>query len=635
MRLLLLLSSFFLCFAIKAQENSYQSLVLDKSLTDNANAVVRLDEMKINLLATDKMTYAVRQVVTVLNKDGNRFATSRVAYDKERKIKNLDVYIYDKLGKEIDHIKKKDFKDISAADGFSLYTDDRLLIYRYIPTSYPYTISFHYDIETSDTGFFPPWYFLSNYKVSVEKSYYSIFYANPQLKPEIKEFNLESISVSKKDEAGKIVYEASNIKAIKSESLSPSFRNIVPRLKVRLKKFNLKGEEAQVNDWKDMGIWMNNSLLKDRALLGSNTIATARKMVEGVTDTLEKAKIIYKYVQDNTRYISVQIGIGGWKPISAIDVDRVKYGDCKGLSNYTYALLKAVGVQAYYTVIHAGNEKVDFEEDFAALQGNHAILAIPYNNKYYWVDCTSQFHPFGFIGDFTDDRKALVVKPEGGEIIKTVAYLNEDNYQFTKAKYSLDTSGSILGMVSIITKGVQYDNRFKLERNTAKDVYKHYKSYWDNINNLKIDKYNFENDRDSIVFTEKVNLSASNYASISGNRMLFTVNAFNNNSYVPNRYRNRKLPFEIQRGYLDEDEFTIQLPEGYEIEAMPKAKSIDTDFGTYKVSFEKNNDKNTIVYKRSLFVKKGFYPKEKYAAYRDFRKETTRTDDAQVVLVKK
>ena len=122
-------------------------------------------------------------------------------------------------------------------------------------------------------------------------------------------------------------------------------------------------------------------------------------MVTGIEDKLEKAKIIYKYVQENTRYISVQIGIGGFRPINAIDVDRVKYGDCKGLSNYTMALLKAVNVPSYYTVVEAGNRKVDFEDDFADLrQGNHAILAIPYKGSYYWIDCTSQIHPFRIFG---------------------------------------------------------------------------------------------------------------------------------------------------------------------------------------------------------------------------------------------
>lgn len=635
MRLLFLLSTFFLCIISTAQEKTYQSLLLDKTLTDNADAVVRLDEMKIHIMASNKMTYVINQVVTILNKEGNRYATNRVFYDKEKKIKSLNLYIYDKLGKEIDHIKKKDFKDVSAADGFSLYNDDRLLVNRYTPTSYPYTISFSYAIETSDTGFFPPWNFLFGYKTSVEQSHYSISYANSLLKPEIKEYHLESISSSKKEEVGKITYEASNIPAIKYENLAPSFRNFAPRLKVRLKKFSLKGVAANVADWKDMGIWMNNSLLKGQDELSPSMSAIVKRLVAGVDDDLEKAKIIYKYVQDNTRYISVQIGIGGWKPISAIDVDRVKYGDCKGLSNYTHALLKAAGVQSYYTVIYAGKQKIDFEEDFAVLQGNHAILTIPYKDKYYWIDCTSQVNPFGFVGSFTDDRNALIMTPEGGKIIKTVAYLNEDNYQHTKTNYNIDVLGAITGSTSIASKGVTYYNRFRLEKYTKEDVIKYYKKHWSSINNLKIDKYSFTNDRDSIVFTEDVKINATNYGSVSGDRILFTVNTFNNSGYVPKRYRNRKLSFEIQRGYLHEDESTITLPEGYAIEAMPAEKTIQTEFGTYKVSFEVDTSKNTVLYQRRLFVKKGLYPKEKYAAYRDFRKEVARADAMQIVLVKK
>jgi transglutaminase-like putative cysteine protease len=45
----------------------------------------------------------------------------------------------------------------------------------------------------------------------------------------------------------------------------------------------------------------------------------------------KKAKKIYQYLQNKTRYISVQIGIGGFQPVTAADVDRLGYGDCKGI----------------------------------------------------------------------------------------------------------------------------------------------------------------------------------------------------------------------------------------------------------------------------------------------------------------
>lgn len=616
-----------------AQHLDYSILTLDKSLTLDANAVVRLDEMKIQVLAHNQLKYSVDEVVTVLNKLGDRHSVSSISFDKERKIKNINVFVYNQLGQEINHFKKKDFADISAVDGFSLFNDDRILRHTYTPISYPYTIRTTYEVETSDTAFFPPWYFLSNYRVSVEKSHYEIAYSTLDLKPEIKEHNLEELIFNKIEAPGRFIYKAKNIPAVSYEELSPSFRDVVPRLSVRMKNFSLKGEYGEAENWKELGSWMNTALLKNRDELPQETIVKAKKLVEGVSDDLEKAKIIYKYVQDNTRYISVQIGIGGWKPISAVDVDLVKYGDCKGLSNYTYALLKAVGVTAYYTVIYAGKDKVDFQEDFAALQGNHAILAIPYKDNYYWIDCTSQVHPFGFVGDFTDDRKALIITPNGGEIVKTVSYINEQNLSKFIANFKLGERGEITADVSMESRGIAYDNRFQLENENRENTVISYKKYWDYINNLEVESSSFFNDREAVVFKESVFLSATNYATISGNRMFFIPNAFDRNNYVPDRYRVRIRPLLIDRGYLDESEFSIALPKGYMVEAMPEDVIIESEFGKYTMELIHNKTEHTIKYSRSLFIKKGDFEKEKYDDYRVFREKTAKNDNAQIVLI--
>ncbi|MDO6819940.1 DUF3857 domain-containing protein [Zobellia sp. 1_MG-2023] len=636
MRLSLITFLFFTSIISTAQELNYNALLLKKELTENANAVVRLDQVEIELLSQQKMTVKTKQVITVLNRLGDRHARTGMGYDSDKKIKDIQVRVYDTMGNEIEKIKRKDFKDVNAADGFSLYNDYRHLYYDYTPVNYPYTLVFESEYETPDTGTIPSWFFLNGFLVSVEKSRYSITYANANLKPTIIEKNLENIDFDIEETNNSITYTANSIKAIKRESMSPSFKKICPRLMTRIKNFHYKGFDASVDSWKDLGTWVDEKLLSGRDELSPQTVAKAKSLVDGVQDDLEKAKIIYKYVQDNTRYISVQIGIGGLQPIAAVEVDRVKYGDCKGLSNYTKALLKEVGVTSYYAVVQAGGDKVDFEDDFADLaQGNHVILAIPYNDRYYWVDCTSQILPFGYVGSFTDDRKVMIVKPEGGEIVTTTAYLNENNYQSITSSYELKPNGSIVGETNLMTKGSRYNSHFRLEEETEEEIVKKIKSRWSSINNLTVANYNFDNNKKEVVFNENVSLSASNYASLSGNRILFTANAFNNRNVVPDRYRNRKLPFEIQRGYLDEDNSVITLPEGYVVEALPSAKKIENEFGVYTVDFDYNEAENTVSYKRSFFLKKGFYPKEKYNAYRDFRKEVASTDNAQIVLLKK
>lgn len=572
--------------------------------------------------------------VTILDEKGNRNIDGYVGYDASINVKDVHAEIYDRKGVLIKKLKKKDFLDVSAVDGGTLYSDSRVLFMSYLPVDYPYTVKFAYTIKTKNTGTIPSWYFINDFQVSIERSKYTLEFAEASLKPNILEKNFESYSIDRKETYNSFSYEIANVPALKDEDLRPAIDSILPKLVISPVNFYYEGFYGSINNWKEAGSWMNENLLEGKDELSQSTVSMANEIVSGLDDPLEKAKRIYRYVQENTRYISVQVGIGGLRPISAIEVDRLKYGDCKGLSNYTKALLKAVGVESYYVHVQAGKDKVDFEETVASFeQGNHVILAVPYDEKYYWIDCTSQVHPFGFLGDFTDDRKVLLMKPEGGEIAVTDAYLNEENQQITKARYTLNQDGGISGKINIKTKGIQYDQHFFLERRPKSDVEDHYKRYWANINNLVLKSYDFNNQRDEVIFEESVSVSASKYGTISNDKLIFVPNTFNNSQYVPKRYRNRRFPLEITRGYLDEDIYEIELPKNYTIESLPEGGHLETKFGEYSIEFKE--EEGEIVVKRRLFIKEGVYSNKDYNLYRSFRRSIVKLDNSKTILTKK
>ncbi|WP_375323671.1 DUF3857 domain-containing transglutaminase family protein [Flagellimonas sp. GZD32] len=607
---------------------------MTEDLRSNSDAVIRNDDLHIQVLAVDQMVYQVTKVVTVFNASGKDFAEARIRYDKEIKVKHLEAVIYNQFGGEIETIKKRDFKDIAAADGFSLYRDDRVLYADYDPSQYPYTMKFTYEVETSDTGAMPQWYFVPGYGVGVEKSTYKISYASKELEPIIKEQNLDGLDVNVTKEYNAVLYVAKEIPAFSGETLSPSYHDILPRLSVRLPNFHFKGYNGAVNNWQELGHWVQDILLDGRDELDESTIAKMRNLVKGIDDDLEKAKIIYRYVQENTRYVSVQIGIGGLRPINAIEVDRDKYGDCKGLTNYTKALLKAVGVDSYYAVVESGRAKIDMQEDFADLiQGNHVILAIPYKNSYYWVDCTSQINPFGYLGDFTDDRTVLVVTPDGGKLVRTVSYLNKENAKHIKSTIKVFEDLSMEAQVMVQTKGIKYDLRMALERQSSEHIKDYYKTLWDNINGIKVKNYSFENNKDDIVFTEQVNFHAENFMAKNGEGYLLSINPLNNDTYVPARDRDRKYPFLVQRGAFEEDEIQFELPEGFTVSSLPEDVYVASEFGSYQTKVQEKTN-GTLIYNRSFFLKAGTYKKESYQKFRSFLRTVARNDNQKIVLYK-
>ncbi|GAA3562636.1 DUF3857 domain-containing transglutaminase family protein [Snuella lapsa] len=624
---------FFTTLMASSQGKLYNSFLIPDNLKQYANAVVRSCETNVLLKSSDEMVITEKRIVTVLNKEGDAAVDAYVHYDNNVKIKTLEVLVFNHLGNQIKKIKKNEFKDVSAVDGGTLYSDSRVKYLEYTPISYPYTIEFTYEIHTNNTAFIRPFMPLNDYFVSVENSSYSLVYAEG-LTIRKKERNLEGINIEKEELSGKVFYKAKNIEATRPEDYSPLFSDTMPKVLFASQQFALEGVQTTVEDWNDFGKWMYHDLIKDTHDLPESTINMVKDLVKDEKTDIDKAKKIYKYVQDKVRYISVQVGIGGWKPFNASEVDKLGYGDCKGLTNYTMSLLKAAGLNSNYAVVYAGSGQRNIENNFASVQGNHVILNIPVEDQEdIWLECTSQKLPFGFIGDFTDDRDVLVITPEGGKIVHTKKYTTEESTQVLNASYSITNEGGIEATVSIRSKGIQYDDKYWLETETERDLDVHYKKRWKYINGLAIDKMNIENDKNNVVFVETIGFNTSNYAKVIGDRMLVTINALNRNTHVPDRYRDRKWPLKILRGFKDVDKVEIKLPQGYKVESLPKNKIIETKFGSHKTEIEVVDD-STLLYKRQFVVSDGAFPKEDYDSFRNFYKEVAKQDNSKIALIK-
>ena len=616
-------------FCFSQSENSYNSLLAPLELKTKANAIVRYDNQRIEINSIDDMVVHTKRIVTIYNKYGDKHANSLEFYSENSSIKTIEAKIYDSFGEEIKKIKKNDFIDNSAVSGGTLYSDSRVKYYDYTPVNYPYTIEFVSEVRHNSTAFIPQWRPINGYFLAIQYAEYKIE-NNSGIPLKVKKENLENNNV---EEVSENHFKIENLSGINYESYSPALVTFTPNVKPALTKFNMNGVEGVNTNWQDFGKWVYGELLTGTDILPQSAIDDVKRLTQGEDDKIERAKLVYKYMQDKTRYISVQIGIGGWKPMLADDVNKLGYGDCKGLTNYTKALLEAVDVPSYYTLVFGGRGILDIDDEFSSAQGNHAILCVPNNNENIFLECTSQTNPFGFSAGFTDDRTVLLVKPEGGEIVRTRIYEADESVQNTNAMISMDASGGFTADVDIKTTGYQYSLHDGIENKTARDQQIHYKEYWDNINNVSIQNIKIENDKENIVYHESVKLAVTNYASKSGDRLIFQPNMFNRVTTIPSRYVDRKLEFKIDRSFKDTDEFIMQLPEGLKVEAMTDSKEIITKFGAYKFKLE-TLENNKLKYTRTYILNKGSYEKEDYKGFRDFRKQIVKNDKTKIVLIK-
>lgn len=407
----------------------------------------------------------------------------------------------------------------------------------------------------------------------------------------------------------------------------------MPSLEIVPEKFVYRGISGSFTNWKELGQWQYDKLNAGRQQLSPQTVASMKELTASITDPKAKARKVYEYMQGKTHYISIQVGIGGLQPFLASDVDAQNYGDCKALVNYTQALLKAVDIDSYYCVVYAGSSKVNFQPDFASIdQGNHVILCLPFKNDTTFLECTSQNIPFGFLGDFTDDRIVLACTPQGGKLMRTPKYTAQANLEQRKANFTLSANGNLSGTMVTNFKGTNYEDRdhviYESKTEQIKDLKKIYP-----INNLDIESADLKQFKvEQPYTTETLKISATDYASVSDGKIIFLANPANRVSSPLREVRNRHNDVYINRGYTDEDEITYTLPAGYKVDMRPKKVSIEKPFGKFESSATVNGDK--LVYSRKLQIIDGTYSKDTYQDLVDFYQSIADVDNDNVTLVK-
>lgn len=369
--------------------------------------------------------------------------------------------------------------------------------------------------------------------------------------------------------------------------------------------------------------------LKENSSISEKTKLKLNNIISVNDSKLDKIKKIYKYVQDNTRYVSVQVGVGGWKPMKVSDVEKYGYGDCKALSNFTRSILKAYDIDSYYTVIYGGDKR-KLDEEIISMQGNHAILSVPNEESYIFLECTSQTNPFSYLSDFTSNRNALIIKPTGSEIVKTSEYKTEKNTQETKSKITVLENGSISGNAEIISKNIQYKNVSHLETSSFKEQSDYYKNHFGHLNNFEISNLKLNNNKEDFSFVETFSFKAENYFEKSLNSIILPINVLNKYSNIPSKYRNKKFSFEIEYGFTDADEIEIALPVNYTITQLPEKIILKEKFGEYYASVIFENNK--LIFKRELTIFDGVYSKEDYELYRKFILQISKSDNLKIII---
>lgn len=597
--------------------------------SDNAVSIIRNYDATFTLSDMNNATYKVTKVITVLSKQGDEFANFHGYGDKFRELKDFTGVIKNTSGNIIKKISKKDLTISSLSD--QMATDSYSIIYECKIPTYPYTVEYTYT-EKWKNGIisYPRFAPMEGYMQSVENANYTIeLPANMSLRY-ISNFDC-TIKDQVADNKHTYSFSAKDMKAIEWEPLAPPLRERYPRVIIAPSEFCYDQQCGNMSDWSSYGTWVSG-LLKDRDVLPEDTKSKIKSLVKDCKNDKEKVEVLYKYLQDNTRYVSIQLGIGGFQPISAPIVFKTGYGDCKGLSNLMKAFLKVVDIPSNYCEISMSEKEL--YKDFANVsQTDHAILLVPLGSDSIWLECTSQTLPFNYIHDNIAGHDALVITDNGGKICRLPSYTDQQNKKISVININVNEDGTAKGNISFTENLHGYASSTYYITSNNRERMVEYINRNMKLPKIQLDNLKSKEEKSALPSCElNADFSVIDFANKTGSRLFIPVCPLNKGNYNIFTSSKREQDIHINYGFSESDSIIINILEGYGSESLPKDISLETPFGKLKTQIKVEG--NRIVYSQNIDILSGKYNKEKYEEIKFFFSQITSATTRKFVLKK-
>lgn len=609
----------------------FSATTISDAMKKDAYAVCREYRHEFELIDYGKAIEKVHLVITVLEENGDHFGRLILPYDKSRKVKSISGRIYNGAGISDDKLKNAAIQDMNYTSAGAIYDDLRIKLADFKIKTYPYTVEYNYEIEYDGLIGYPDWQPIEEYRLSVEKSSFYVSYPE-NLEIRIREVNMPAGCRTEKNEDGKHIdeWKLDSIAAWREEPMSPELYTQTSRVILAPTNFTYDGSDGKMNSWQELGKWVAG-LNSGRDQLTPLRQTEIRNLTGEIKDTTLAVNSLYQYMQKRTRYVGIQLGLGGFQPFPSETIDRLGYGDCKALSNYMKSLLNCVGIPSLYVLAGAGSNQGITMNDFPTInQNNHAILCVPLRKDTIWLECTSQTAPCGYLGKFVAGRKVMLITPEGGKLVVTPLLKSAQNLQLRKAEVQINPDGAMQASVKTRYSGYQYDNVSALFDESKEDQKK---ELLDDIGipGLVIDSFSYEVKKKKIPEAlESLTMSSVKYATKTGTRLFIPMNMLNQTKGIPSKIDNRRMPVVQKYSFYDKDSIVFQLPKGYQVETIPRSKTLSTEYGEYNSTITVQNDR--AIYIREMKLKPGIWAKENYKAVVEFYSNIVSNDKAKLVL---
>lgn len=218
------------------------------------------------------------------------------------------------------------------------------------------------------------------------------------------------------------------------------------------------------------------------APLADTLVAEVTRILDQHADEDARVTAAFRYVQDNIRYVGIELGAGGWYPRTPIQASALGYGDCKDKALLLVSMLARMGINADVALVHLDNGLALDRVLPSPFAFNHAIVRVHGTAGSYWLDPTdSQQGGVGPAIRVSDFGFALPVTPGVTDLVPVVQAepekpLHEVSERFV---FAPDGAGATLFTTDIQRGDFADRRRYRLETKPLAEISEVYFEYYE------------------------------------------------------------------------------------------------------------------------------------------------------------
>ncbi len=399
--------------------------------------------------------------------------------------------------------------------------------------------------------------------------------------------NLISLTVQQKKEVQIYTWRASLPKAYDGEVHAPSIHYYVPHIIIQATGFfNSKGFQPLIENLDQLYAFNYSNIENINTSVNNDIAHLADSLTAGISEPSGKVRAIYRWVQQNIKYVAIEDGDNGLVPRPAELVLQRRYGDCKDKTSILVSMIKSIGLNASYVWIGTRDLPYKYSDFPTARIDNHMIACWWDGNKPVILDGTSHVHQLEDIPAFIQGKECLIEKGKNDYVVYKIPVAPPEANQVTDSTI-ITISGDILSGQSVA--GFWGEKKADaIDRFDGHDTSK-YKNIVSRLLPKASNKY-------MVTKVETSPLSDVNqpfYVNYCFNLPDYVTNAddklfvnLNLTRYLAdiNLKPDRWVPYEADMTIVQKNWYVLQIPQNMEAATIPEPVSFENDkFGFKQV----------------------------------------------------